>query len=110
MSISLKSQPSSVVAKLGEYAILRYESTFTTRAALVKNLDVLLPFDYQDWVDHPTIEYWMKEYVEEAYKEYKAKYEQIEEFMREGVVIEDAILDVDNTLIYYGGFGNKEGV
>lgn len=63
---------------------------------------------YEEWEKHPNIEYWLNHYMDEVYKEYKDKYEQIEELMQEGKVLESKIMDVSDTLDYYRGFNKEE--
>lgn len=82
---------STVIAELGEYEVVRYESTFTTRAALFKGLELLLPFDFQDWVDNPSMEYWLKEYS----KDLEGSKERI---MRDVINLTSKLSDIDSEL------------
>jgi hypothetical protein len=103
-----------VLATMGDYKIITgwtsaiWEGEFRY-IELYKGKVVLAHDYYSKWLQHPTIEYWMKEYIELLYKQYQSKHEQIEELMKEGKFIEEDILDVSNTLDYYRGFRKEEG-
>jgi hypothetical protein len=103
-----------VLAVMGDYKIVKEDTCAFGESnveciKLYKNSTQIGWHYYHAWLKNPSIEYWMKEYIEDAYKLYKAKYEQIEDLMNEGKVIEDDILDVSDTLDYYRGFGKEEG-
>lgn len=98
------------IGKMGEYELFRYEDILGPFVVLLKGEDVYHKFTYSKWLENTSIEYWLKEYIDLCYKQYQAKYDQIEELMKERKIIEEDILDVSNTLDYYRGFKKEEDI